>query len=409
MTLAIVLDKKKMTTTGGNTGRYHIKIRLTYTVEKKTYQKYYLTNVFANELEFKKIMGNGKKSGDIQEKETAVIELYEKGKQILKDNPYIDADLFGEQLTAKGSFKDPLNFMLAYIEELKTDGQVSTAEFYKQAYSSFKEFSSGVMSFGVVTPKWLLKYEKWMLDKGKSITTVGMYCRALRTIFNMARSEKRKIIPADLYPFGRDGYVIPTSKGRKLALDEQQKNALLRYKTLVPDVQRAVDLWVLSYFCNGMNFADIAALKFKHINDNILSFERQKTKRTNRDKESIIIVIRPEVKEIINRWGNILESLNPEAYVFPVLRDGLTQSQINERVHKFIVKTNKALKIACDELELPQITTYWARHTFATIAKRKGASIEAIQESLGHASINTTRAYLDSFDLETKKQIANML
>jgi integrase/recombinase XerD len=413
MTIAIVQDKKKQTTTGENAGKYHVKIRLTKTVDKKTIQRYFMTGIFASDEEFKKIRGNGKKSDDIKEKETKLNALYEKAKQILASNPFIDPDDFGTLLLAKGSYKDPLKFILAYAEELKREGRVGTSEYYRLAYASFKQFSNGAMSFAAVNAKWLMRYEKHMIDHGKSITTVGMYCRALRTIFNMARSDQYKIIPKDMYPFGRGGYVIPTSRGRKLALDEEQKNKLLKFKTKIttinPKVQRAGDLWIFSYFCNGMNFADIAALKFKHIHDDILTFERTKTMLTNRNKEAIIIVLRPEVKEIINLWGNVKDSKNPEAYVFNVLRDGLTPAQVSDRVHTFVLETNKLLKEICEELEIPIVTTYWARHTFATIAKRKGASLAAIREAMGHANEKTTQAYLDSFDIESKKQIANML
>ncbi len=409
MTLAIVLDKKKMTTTGENAGRYHIKIRLTYTRDKKTYQKYYLTGVFADDPEFQKIMETrkGKKSEEIQKKETTVYGLYEKGKKIIEDNPYIDPESFGEQLTAKGSFKDPLSFMLGYSEELRENGRVGTAEYYKQAYASFKAYSNGVMSFGSVTAKWLMKYERDMLEKGKSITTVGMYCIALRTIFNMARSEKRKIIPKDLYPFGKDGYVIPTAKGRKLALSEEHKNKLLSYKTLNSNWRWALDFFSFSYYCFGMNFADIAALRFKHIQGGVIVFDRTKTIMTSRNKESIVVVLRKEALEIIENQGN--KPGDPNGYVFPILREGLTPSQIADRVHDFIKDTNKYLAEICEKIKIPKVTTYWARHTFATIAKRKGASLEAIKEALGHSDIKTTEAYLDSFDIESKKQISNML
>jgi integrase/recombinase XerD len=407
MTLAIVLDKKKMTTRGENAGRFHVKIRLTYTREKKTYQKYFLTNVYATPAEFTKFGGKGKKSDEISTKETAVHTLYEKGKDILKQNPCIDPEAFGDQLTARGSYKDPLSFMLAYAEELEQDGRVGTAEYYKQARASFYKFSGGVMSFGSVTPKWLLKYEKWMVEQGRSITTVGMYCIALRTIFNMARSEKRKIIPKDLYPFGKDGYVIPTAKGRKLALTEAQKNKLLSFKTLDRNLRKALDYFTFSYYCSGINFADIAALKYKHIQEDVLIFDRTKTILTQRNRDSIIVVLRDEAKEIIARQGN--RSLNPDDYIFPILRDGLTPKQVADKIHDFIKETNENLDLICSKLDLPKVTTYWARHTFATIAKRKGASIEAIREALGHSSEKTTQAYLDSFDIETKKQIANML
>ncbi len=54
-------------------------------------------------------------------------------------------------------------------------------------------------------------------------------------------------------------------------------------------------------------------------------------------------------------------------------------------------------------------TTYVARHTFSTVLKRSGASTEFIQEGLGHTDIKTTEQYLDSFDKETKRELASKL
>lgn len=374
------------------------------TRDKKTIQKYFMTGVFATEAEFKKIMGNPGKDKALQEKQSKVFALREKGKGIIERNPYIDAESFGDQLLAKGGFKDPLGFMLAYADELEAEGRIGSRDFFKQAHSCFKEFSNGILSFATVSPGWLMKWEKWMLDQGKSVTTIGMYARAMRRVFNIARSDKYRVVPAELYPFGEGKYVIPEAKGRKLALTEAQKNTILAYDK--PKGKWAVDLWKFSYFCQGMNFADIARLKYKNIVDDVLLFERAKSAR-KRKKEPIVVIVRPEVREIIARHGN--KSLNPDAYIFPVLVDGLTPAQIKSRIHDFIKDVNEGLALACEEMKLPKITTYWARHTFATVLKRKGASTEQIQEALGHADKSTTEAYLDSFDLDTKRKIAGML
>jgi integrase len=341
----------------------------------------------------------------MQEKQTLLYGLLEKGKEIIKQNPFIDHDAFGYELTNAGSFKSPLALMESYSKELKREGKVGTAEFYRQAISSFTAFAGEHFTFGSVTPKWLMTYEKDMIKAGKSITTVGMYCRALRTIFNLA-INKKKVNPGQ-YPFGKGKYVIPTSKGRKLALTEDQKNKVLAYPTLDPIVRKAVDLWIFSYFCYGMNFADIARLKFSDIKDNNIFFDRTKTINTGREHSLIEIPLRKEVIEIIKKWGSASQS----SYIFPVLRDGLTPEQINNRVHDFIADTNAGLKTACADknLQLPRITTYWARHTFATIAYKKGAGIEFIQKALGHADVKTTQVYINSFDMETKRKYSNLL
>lgn len=405
MTIAVILDKKKLIKTGENAGRHHIKIRLTYTVDKKTVQKYYCSNVFATPEEFIKITRNPGKSKELQAKQTTVNALYEKAKSIINNNPFIDAESFGLQLLSRGNYKDPLGFMMAYVEELEQRGQIGTRDYYKLAHNSFKEFFKIPVSFAFITPKKLLEYEDWMVKRGRSITTVGMYCIALRTVFNMAISQK--IISPDLYPFGEGRYVIPTAKGRKIAVQEDKKDKLLKYATLNIDARKAVDFWILSYFSNGMNMADVAHLRYKNIVEDMIIFERVKTTKTQRKRVSIIVILRGEVKSIIDRWGN--KSNNPNDYIFPILRDGLTPAQIKERIRDFVFAINKGLKIACNDLKIPAITTYSARHTFATIARNKGASTEFIQEALGHSDSKTTKAYLDSFDIETKRKVANLL
>lgn len=411
MTIAVTLDKKRMTTTGENAGRYHIKVRLTMTREKKTIQRYFMTNIFATEIEFKKIMNNTGKDKELQEKQTKVFEIREKAKQIVKNNPFIDAETFGDLLTSKGSYKDPLGFLLAYAEELENEGRIGNRDFYKYAHSSWKKFAdqfyNGHLSFAIVNEKCLHKYEKWMAGQGKSITTIGMYTTAMRTVFNLAASDKYREIPKELYPFGDGKYVIPTSKGRKLALDEVQKDKLLKYATVNIVARKGVDFWILSYFCNGMNMADVAHLRFKNLPDDLIVFDRVKTANSQRNKTPIVVIMREEVRRVIETWGN--KEGGPNDYVFPILRDGLTPQQIKDRIHDFTQEINEGLEIACEKLEIPRITTYSARHTFATIAKNKGATTEFIQEALGHSDSKTTKAYLDSFDIETKKRISNLL
>lgn len=424
MTIAKVLDKKKMIKTGENAGRYHVKIRVTKTVDKRTIQKYFLTGVYATEAEWRKIDGNPGKDKSLQKKQTIISDLYEKGKEIIRVNPYVDFEAFENQITSKGGLKDPLGLMQTYVDELNEAGRVGTRDYYKSALSCFKEYLTkrcgGKMFFASVTPEWLMKWEKWMtadrtedkkIIKGRSITTVGMYAIALRRIFNLAMSKKYKIIGKDLYPFGEGAYVIPTARGRKLALTEAQKDRLLKFSTLDIKARKGVDFWIFSYFCNGMNMADVCNLRFKNLPDGLIIFDRAKTRFTQRKKKDIIVISREEIQRVIETWGNKPGEMND--YVFPVLREGLSPQQQADRIHDFIDEINQGLSRAVAEMSVkgafPKITTYSARHTSATIMRNKGASIEFIQEALGHADSKTTQVYLDSFDLETKTKYSNLL
>jgi integrase/recombinase XerD len=128
---------------------------------------------------------------------------------------------------------------------------------------------------------------------------------------------------------------------------------------------------------------------------------------TNSDSEHLVIPIRAEVKEIILRWGN--KTLDPESYVFPILKDGLTPKQMKTRTKDFTKRVNTGLKKVGELLGLKKLTTYTARHTFSMMARRKGASNEFIQNALGHASMSTTETYLHGFEVEEKRAISDKL
>jgi integrase/recombinase XerD len=409
-TLAVIyLDKRRKVKAGVNKDRYHIKILVTFYVTGVRQRCYYKTDVFANEKEYK-VMTKGTKDQDLTDKMNDVRELKAKADQIIKDELYLTPEIFENKFTSAGSFKDPLSIMEAMENEMNEEERIGTAQNYRQARSSLQRYigEGQTLTFAQITPRWLRLYENWCVKQKLTLATVGIYLRPLRAVFN---HERGKSIPYTLYPFKegkeKNRYQIPTGKGRKIALDEDHKNKLLLYKSKSDDVQRAVDFWIFSYFCNGMNLADIAHRKTEDFEDSKLSFVRTKTIKTNRDQKVIVIPVREEVRKIIRKWGN--NSLDPTTYLFPILTHGLTAKQIKDRIHDFIKGVNEGLETACEDLKIPAITTYSARHTFATIALRKGASTEFIQEALGHSDPKTTKAYLDGFDFEVKKAISDKL
>ena len=107
--------------------------------------------------------------------------------------------------------------------------------------------------------------------------------------------------------------------------------------------------------------------------------------------------------EIIKKYSN-----EHSPYLFPVLSPfHKTEVQVANRLHKVLAKVNKHLKEIGEKLELPiPLTTYVARHSYATVLKRAGVSTAIISESLGHSSEKITQTYLDSFDNE---QIGNAM
>lgn len=408
MTVAIVHDLKHKITRGKHAGKYPVKIRVTRTADGKTTQKYFPTGIYSTIPDYAKILAHKTgKNEQMKEDEIKIFEQYAKASSIIDNNPYIDLDTFENQFTLKGSFKNPLDMLQTIEERLTEEGRIGSAICYRNARSSFKQWTGGVMSYGQVTPGWLNKYEQDKKKERLSVTTIGMYLRCLRSAFNQA--IVMKVIPYDVYPFGKGKYQIPTAKGRKIALSELQKNALLGFSSW------AVDLWKFSYYAFGMNMTDICYLQNKHVDSGVIRFLRAKTSRTDRNHEEIEVPLTEEMQAIINRHGSRILG-DPEAYVFPVLSPGLTPAQQKSRINDFIKHVNKGLEEARQALndkdktlKLPKITTYTARHTSATMMLKKGASTEFIQKALGHADSKTTQAYLDSFDIETKRKISGML
>lgn len=409
MKASIYFDSRKEITRGENRGRCQVKILVEFD-GKSRMRRYYQTGVYATRAEFKKIIAGryGKSSlaevDGLEKKRKTLLALEKKAKDTLQHG--MTPEEFDPRFRSEGNNDNPLDALLAYSEELKRDGQIGTAIFYRSAYSSFKKFceekSNGRLSFVQVTPRWLMTYEKWLMDQGRSISTVGTHVRPMRTVF------KRKIdageIPAGMYPFGRNKYKCPTSLGRKLALSNEQRDKVLNYSGAL---QWAADLWKFSYYANGMNFNDIARIRRRDISEGVLTYHRTKTLRTERNKESIVIVLPAEAIRIVHKWGS--RNISPDAHIFPVLREGLTALQEKHIIADWIKGVNEQLKDLSRELKIPKITTYWARHTFATTLKRRGATLEEIQEALGHADPRTTKLYLDSFDIESKRRISSML
>jgi integrase/recombinase XerD len=321
---------------------------------------------------------------------------HERAKRFFQDNSY---------QTDKNSIYVGFD---SYIQELEQNGQIKSSDSYNSAKNSLKSFSP-VLSYSKVTTEFLESYEDWLVnEKGKSNTTLAIYLRNLRTILN--KGIKKELLSNKAYPFGKGKYIIPTGRNVKKALTIEDIRAIQNYFT-VPNSpsDKAKDFFLFSYLSNGINFKDIAKLKNDSIKSGQIHFIRAKTQRTKRDFTPIKTSLRAETLAIIEKWRG--DDRSPKAYLFPILKPQLTPKQETRRIQDFTKKTNQCLKPIGEKLELPlKLTTYVARHSFATIAINiAGAPMEYVSEALGHTSLNTTRNYIDSFEDKRIKEITDLL
>lgn len=124
--------------------------------------------------------------------------------------------------------------------------------------------------------------------------------------------------------------------------------------------------------------------------------------------EKITVSLKPQAKAIIKKWG--LHSVNPETYIFPHLQKGMTAETERKQIQQVTKNINKYMNLIAKELELSkEVTTYVARHSFATVLRNSGAATEFISEAFGHSNIKTTKNYLAGFEQEAIHKITEAL
>jgi len=332
-----------------------------------------------------------------------------KADKIINDTGVFTFQKFADAFN--GRVKDAADiypFFDEYIQTLNNDVRIKTAISYSTVRNSFKKYKNKI-GFYDITPQFLNSYQAYQLQRGISPTTIGIYVRTLRSIYNHAISLG--VIKKDeSYPFGKRKYVIPAGRNIKKALSLQEVTKIYNYQTIpgTPE-DKARDFWIFSYLCSGINFKDIAQLQNKNLDGDMLRFVRAKTKNTTRgDQSKLSCHLSEPARLIIEKWRSA--DRTSDAYLFPILSPRDDARQQVRRVAQLIKNTNKYMKRISEAVGLEKpANTYFTRHSAANILKRSGASIEQIQEALGHQSSTTTRAYLDSFDDDTKKELSTSL
>lgn len=381
-------------------GECSLKLRVTFMRKRK----YYSTGIYLKPEAFEQIFKGKRKTPEQKEIFTKANYFLNKAETIIKNLPVFTFNSFEESYLDQRNVLNSVSFAFdKYIEQVKSEGRLGTASSYQCARNSLHNFNKN-LSFADINSKFLKKYETYMTNEGKSRTTIGIYLRSLRTIYNLQNIDK------SLYPFGeaKNKYSIPTSRNIKKALTVDEIAKIYQYET-VPKSPKdmAKDYWLFLYLCNGMNVKDFCLLKWENIENDILTYTRAKTKRRKESKK-ITVALKHETKEIIKKWG--LPSILKDSYIFPHLQKGMTAEK-EQVIYKQLTKQiNKYIKQICIDLGINKnVTTYYARHSFATVLKRSGAKIEMISELLGHSSVNVTESYLDSFEMDQIQEETNAL
>jgi integrase len=322
--------------------------------------------------------------------------------------------------------------LLAYIEELignmgKT-GKVGNSLVYrdlKNQLADYLKHSSTPLDdvrFSDVTVRFLNSFENHMSAKGVADTTLSNRFRTLRAVVNKAIGEQ--IADVKDYPFSRNvsdkhkfsvGKFDTTTRKRAINREDVRKIedfipaatatgafAEIRNRIEVERLQRAKDVFLFSFYCGGINFTDLARLRYKNLSTESDGSVRMTYIRQKTGGKFSIRLLAPALA-IIDQYRPLTYN-NPESYIFGILNTitHKTPTQIKNRLKKIIGQVNADLKSIGESVNIEApLTTYVARHSFATSLKRAGVSTGIISATMGHKTEAVTAIYLDSFASET--------
>lgn len=269
------------------------------------------------------------------------------------------------------------------IGDLEHIGKSRMAERYTTVLNSFVRFHGGYdLLCGEIDSKLIVEYESYLKETGICPNSTSFYMRNLRAIYNRAVEEA---LTGQHNPFKHvyTGVDKTVKRAVPLKIIRRIRDADL---TLAPTMDYARDLFMFSFYTRGMSFVDMAYLKKKDLQNGILSYRRQKT------GQQLFIRWEEPMQEIADKYDT-----SGTPYLLPIIKD--TEADTYRQYRSAAHLVNDKLKKLGDSLGLCiPLTTYVARHAWASIARSKNIPLSTISEAMGHDSEQTTRIYLASLD-----------
>lgn len=268
----------------------------------------------------------------------------------------------------------------------------STAGNYATALRSFRKFRSGKdISLSSIDSRQIDDYSEWLQKEGISKDTLSCYMRSLRALYNKAvdrgLTEQRN-------PFRNVFTGITRTQKRSIEIADICKLREVKVKS-GSFVQLVRDVFLFCFYACGMPFVDAAFLRKSQIADGMITYQRRKT------DQFVQIKLEPCMEEIINRYWS-----DERDYVFPFLTSLDEDVAYKEYQSKFSYY-NKTLKVLGKRAGINRLlSSYVARHTWATLAFRSSMDMSLISQALGHTNTKTTKIYVNDIG-NPKQDIAN--
>lgn len=276
------------------------------------------------------------------------------------------------------------------LRDMQLQGRTGTQDTYLATYRSVFNFSGkrAITVEEVFTKDFLHAYQNYLIGKGCCYNTISSYMRVLRAIRNKA--ERRGIVQTDPDLFEK--LYTGSEPTRKRAMSG---DAILKMNdadlTDYPHLAISRDMFMLSFHLQGMSFIDLAHLRKADFKDGYITYRRRKT------GSLVNVEVLPPAIEILNHYHST-DKQSP--YLLSLIRNNTEDATTQYR--SLLRKFNRHLKTLAEILEIKEnLTSYVARHSWATAAYHIGVPTTIISEAMGHKTEEVTRIYLAAFNTET--------
>lgn len=244
-----------------------------------------------------------------------------------------------------------------------------------------------------VTYNDLMRFRKRQELLGNSKSTVHLYLRTIRSLYNKALNVYN-IKASEQSPFKGvfDGLKKKSFAQRKKYISKESVEKLENMEHFTQSASKYTDLWLLQFYFAGVDLIDIYFLKKNQIRKGRVYFERGKT------DVPVDLLVTDKAKKIIEKWK--CTDKNSE-WLFPWRKDHNGYKTFSRRMYCYLQKAQEMLNIEV----LPaggNLGSKVARHTFATIGKQKGIDAEILRELMGHERDEVDNYYKDRFPEEVR-------
>lgn len=278
------------------------------------------------------------------------------------------------------SEKSPYSFSEHFDRFISTRNKPSTKDIYRQTLLKIQQYTPGLLGFSDINPAWLKGFEIFLKEQGLRINSINLHIRNIRAVFNDAINEDKA--EQNTYPFRK--FKLKSEETQKRSLTIEQLRSI-RDWPCEPHERQYIDIFMLMFYLRGINMIDLANLT-RIEEGGTLEYRRAKTGRLYKIK------VEPEALAIIEKYKG-------KQYLLDIIERYDNYKNFLHRMNRTLKEFGRTSVGKRGKKEkhpaFPFLSTYYARHTWATIAALLEIPKETIAAALGHGKKSVTDIYID--------------